>query len=99
MLRALHKFPGLIAALLIVTMTLSGAILSVLPALEVAQTPAQPDSGLTVATLATRVATVYPGVEQIRRAPSGRITAFYFDNGQPGSVVIDPASGAGVAAF
>ncbi len=99
MLRNLHKFPGLIAALLIVVMTLSGAVLSVLPALEVAQAPAQSEPNLTVATLADRVAIAYPGVEQIRRAPSGQITAFYFDNGQPGAVVIDPATGFGVTAY
>ena len=99
MLRALHKFPGLIAALLIVVMTLSGAVLSVLPALEAVQAPAQSGPTLTVATLADRVAIAYPGVEQIRRAPSGRITAFYFDAGRPGAVVIDPATGEGVADY
>ncbi|SFU21071.1 PepSY domain-containing protein [Sedimentitalea nanhaiensis] len=99
MLRALHKFPGLIAALLIVIMTLSGAVLSVLPAVEVVQAPAQSDPTLTVATLADRIAITYPGVEQIRRAPSGQITAFYFDAGQPGAVVIDPATGVGVANY
>lgn len=97
MLRALHKFPGLIAALLIVVLTLSGAVLSVQPALEVAQAPAQSDPRLTVATLADRIATAYPGVEQIRRAPSGQITAFYFDNGWAGAVIIDPDTGAGLA--
>ena len=96
MLRALHKFPGLIAALLIVIMTLSGAVLSVLPALESVQAPAQPDPSLTVATLADRIAITYPGVEQIRRAPSGQITAFYFDAGRPGAVIVDPATGVGV---
>ncbi len=49
MLRALHKFPGLIAALLIVVMTLSGAVLSVLPALEGCAGPStvrpRPDGG------------------------------------------------------
>ena len=99
MLRTLHKLPGLIAALLIVVMTLGGAVLSVLPAIEVARTPDQAEPGLSVATLAARVVAAYPGVEQIRRAPSGRITAFYFDNGRPGSVVIDPATGAGVADY
>ncbi len=97
--RALHRIVGLIAALLIVVITLSGAVLSVLPALEAARAPAQPEPDLTVATLAMRVAIVYPGVEQIRRAPSGRITAFYFDGGQPGAVVIDPATGQGVANY
>ncbi|MEC5325689.1 PepSY domain-containing protein [Aurantimonas sp. A3-2-R12] len=99
MLRALHKIPGLVAALLIVVLTLSGAVLSVLPALEVAQAPAQSETDLAVATLAERVAAAYPGVEQIRRAPSRRITAFYFDGGRPGAVVIDPATGQGVADY
>ncbi|WP_417427083.1 PepSY domain-containing protein [Hoeflea sp.] len=99
MLRALHKFPGLIAALLIVVMTLSGAALSLLPALEVVQAPAQSEPTLSVATLADRIANAYPGVEQIRRAPSGRITAFYFDSGRPGAAIIDPATGSGVAAY
>jgi sulfite reductase (NADPH) flavoprotein alpha-component len=98
MLRALHKFPGLIAAVLIVIMTLSGAVLSVLPALEAVQAPRQSDPTLTIAKLADRIAIAYPGVEQIRRAPSGRITAFYFDAGQPGAVIIDPATGIGVGA-
>jgi len=99
MLRALHKIPGLIAALLIVVITLSGAVLSVLPALEVAQAPAQSERDMTVATLAERVAIAFPGVEQIRRVPSGRIIAFYFDGGQPGAVVIDSATGQGVANY
>lgn len=99
MLRALHKIPGLIAALLIVVITLSGTVLSVLPALEAVQAPAQTERDLTVATLAERVAIAYPGIEQIRRAPSGRITAFYFDGGRPGAVVIDPATGQGVTNY
>jgi len=99
MLRIFHKFPGLIAAALIIVTTLSGAALSVLPAWEVTQVPRQPEAAMNVAELAQRVVAVYPGVEQLRRSPSGRITAFYFDNGQPGSVVIDPATGAGVTAF
>lgn len=99
MLRSLHKFPGLFAALLIVIMTLSGAVLSVFPALETLQAPAQSEASLRVSVLAERVVANYPGVEQIRRAPSGRITAFYFDEGRPGSVVIDPATGAGVADY
>lgn len=99
MLRALHKFPGLIAALFIVVMALSGAVLSVFPALEAVQAPAQSEPALTVAELADRITIAYPGVEQIRRGPSGRVIAFYFEGGRPGSVVIDPATGLGVAAY
>lgn len=99
MLRSLHKIPGLIAALLIVVLTISGAVLSTFPALEVAQAPAQSEPDLAIATLSARVSANYPGVEQIRRSPSGRITAFYFDKGRPGAVVIDPATGQGVSDY
>ena len=74
MIRSLHRWPGLIAALLLAVLAGSGAVLSVLPASE-ALRAAQADVGLSVAELAERVASAYPGVEQIRRAPSGRITA------------------------
>ncbi len=50
-----------------------------------------------MADLAARIQSVFPGVEQIRRAPSGRITAYWFDDGVPGAAVIDPATGRGVA--
>ena len=77
-------------------LALSGAALSVFPAAERLAAP-QAEAGLTVATLASRIQTAYPGVEQIRRAPSGRITAYWFDQGAPGAAVIDPATGQGVA--
>ena len=96
MIRFLHRWPGLIAAMLLIVLALSGTALSVFPALESVQTPPQAEAGLRVATLAERIRTVYPGVEQIRRAPSGRITACWFDAGTPGAAVIDPATGAGV---
>jgi sulfite reductase (NADPH) flavoprotein alpha-component len=94
MIRSLHRWPGLIAAALLVILSLSGAVLSVLPASEALRTPSPVD--LSVAALTERIAAVYPGVEQIRRAPSGRITAYYFDEGRPGAAVIDPATGKGV---
>ena len=100
MLRNLHKIPGLIAAILIIVITLSGTVLSVLPAWEVvAEVPSRPEAGLSVATLVDRIAIAYPGVEQIKRSPSGKITAFYFDGGQPGAEVIDPATGIGVGPY
>lgn len=96
MTRTLHRWPGLILATLLFVTTLSGAALSVFPALEAAQAPLTV-SGLTVAELAGRVQSTHPGVEQIKRAPSGQITAWWFEGGQPGSGVIDPASGQVVA--
>jgi sulfite reductase (NADPH) flavoprotein alpha-component len=96
MIRAFHRWPGLLALVLVTILALSGAALSVFPAVERLTAP-QAEAGLTVATLAGRIQAAYPGVEQIRRAPSGRITAYWFDQGAPGAAVIDPDSGQGVA--
>lgn len=95
MIRALHRWPGLLAAVLFVVLSLSGAALSVFPAAERLSAP-QAATGLSVATLATRIQSAYPGVEQIRRSRSGQITAYWFVDGAPGAAVIDPATGRGV---
>ncbi len=96
MIRAFHRWPGLLALALVTILGLSGAALSVFPAAERLAAP-QAEAGLTVAALAGRIQAAYPGIEQIRRAPSGRITAYWFDQGTPGAAVIDPATGQGVA--
>ena len=94
MIRALHRWPGLLALALVTVLALSGAALSVFPAAERLAAP-QAEAGISVADLAARIQAAYPGVEQIRRAPSGRITAYWFDGGTPGAAVIDPATGHG----
>lgn len=96
MIRSLHRLPGLAAAALIALLALSGAALSVLPAVEAARTPAQQQPELSVAELAARVAAAYPAVEQIKRAPSGQITAWYYDGDRPGSTIVDPSTGRGL---
>lgn len=96
MIRALHRWPGLVALALVSLLALSGAALSVFPAAERLGAP-QAEDTMSVADLATRIQIAYPGVEQIKRSPSGRITAYWFDNGTPGSAAVDPATGAGVA--
>ncbi|GAB4297818.1 MAG: PepSY domain-containing protein [Roseovarius sp.] len=96
MIRALHRWPGLVALALVGVLSLSGAALSVFPAAESLSAP-RVEAGMTVATLAARIAAHHPGVEQIRRAPSGRITAWWFDGDTPGAGVIDPATGQAIA--
>ncbi len=96
MIRALHRWPGLLALALVTVLSLSGAALSVFPAAERIAAP-QAEAGMTVATLADRIQGAYLGVEQIRRAPSGRITVYWFDQGMPGTAVTGPATGQGVA--
>ncbi|MEF2552836.1 PepSY domain-containing protein [Aurantimonas sp. A2-1-M11] len=95
MIRALHRWPGLLALALLTVLALSGAVLSVFPAAERLAAP-QAAAEMSVAALAERVQAAYPGVEQIRRAPSGRITAYWFEQGAPGAAVINPETGAGV---
>jgi sulfite reductase (NADPH) flavoprotein alpha-component len=92
MIRALHRWPGLLALALITVLALSGAVLSVFPAAERLTMPAAQES-LSIATLTERILAVHPGTEQIRRAPSGRITAYWFEGDAPGAAVIDPATG------
>lgn len=96
MMRILHRWPGLVLATLLLVTALSGAALSVFPALEAVQAPPA-DATLTVAELATRVQAVHPGLEQLKRTPSGKITAWWFVGDQPGSAVVDPATGRDVA--
>ena len=96
MIRTLHRWPGLLALVLVTLLALSGAALSVFPAVEHLGAP-QADTGLSVAQLATRIQGVFPGVEQIKRAPSGQITAYWFEAGTPGAAVIDPATGQSAA--
>lgn len=95
MIRAIHRWPGLVALVLVTVLGLSGAALSVFPAAERLMAP-QADATQSLADLAARVAATHPGLEQIRRTPSGKITAWWFDGGTPGSAVIDPATGADV---
>ena len=92
MIRALHRWPGLVALALITILALSGAVLAVFPAAERLSSPqvAATDS---VADVATRIMQNFPGVEQIKRAPSGRITAYWFENDKPGAAIIDPTTG------
>lgn len=97
MLRQLHRIPGLLASLLLSLLALSGAALSVLPALERSEALAVAAGSISVADLAGRVAARYPGVEQIRREPSGKVIVFYPENDRPASVIVDPANGHAIA--
>ena len=95
MLRRLHSIPGLVAALLLAVVALTGSVLSVFPALEWAQ--ATPAVGLDTATLASRVAARLPGVETLVRQRSGQIVAYHVKGQEQQASVIDPATGAAVA--
>jgi sulfite reductase (NADPH) flavoprotein alpha-component len=97
MLRKLHSTPGLIAALLLLVVALTGSVLSVFPALE--RVAAQQADGIGVGTLAARVTARVPGVESLVREPSGAIIAYHLVGDAQRVSVIDPASGAATAAY
>lgn len=96
MIRSLHRWPGLFALVLVTVLALSGAALSVFPAYERLTAPSAV-AEQSVADLAARVAATHPGLEEIKRSPSGQITAWWFKDGNPGSAVIDPATGLDVS--
>lgn len=99
MLRKLHSLPGLIAALLLVVLAVSGALLSLQPAQERLRATVPPAGEINVATLAARVAQHYPGVEQIQRTASGAVIVYYSRDGQTGVDLIDPRTGGRSAAY
>lgn len=98
MLRQFHSLPGLIAALFLMVLAISGAILSVDPALERLATNVPSAGQVSVAELAGRVARHYPGAEQIQRTPSGSVIVYYSNAGQSGADRIDPLNGQRIAA-
>lgn len=92
MIRTFHRWPGLIAAIILIILAVSGTALSVFPTLDRFSTPTAV-SGQTVAEVAALAQELHPGVEQIKRAPSGKITVWWFDGNTPGAAVIDPTTG------
>ncbi|RON24596.1 nitric oxide synthase [Pseudomonas brassicacearum] len=99
MLRQSHSLPGLIAALLVMLLAISGAILSVNPALERLHSTSTPAGQLNVGQLAGSVASHFPGVEQIQRTASGTVIVYYNQNGQAGAEKVDPMTGQGLAPY
>ncbi|MFQ5437461.1 MAG: hypothetical protein ACE5DK_01375, partial [Paracoccaceae bacterium] len=61
MLRQIHKYPGLIAGILMMILALGGSVLSVFPALERATVTATP-ANQTVAQLAAIATPNYPDI-------------------------------------
>ena len=94
----LHRWLGLVAGTLALVLGITGTALSLDPLRNAWQTaPAAP--GLSVAALAQQVQAQVPGLEEIRRLPSGMVVAFAFDGDQPQAWRIDPATGAPLGAY
>ncbi|MCO7572601.1 PepSY domain-containing protein [Pseudomonas chlororaphis] len=98
MLRSLHSIPGLLAALLVMLLAISGATLALNPALERLQAPPAA-ADISVAQLAGRVAGQLGGIEQIRRTPSGTLVVYHREQGQTLASRVDPQTGALLAPY
>ncbi|MDP9502313.1 PepSY domain-containing protein [Pseudomonas protegens] len=98
MLRSLHSIPGLLAALLVMLLAISGATLALNPALERLQAPPAA-ADISVAQLAGRVAGQLGGIEQIRRTPSGTLIVYHREHGQTLVSRVDPQTGALLAPY
>lgn len=99
MLRRIHSWPALVAASLLVVVAISGAILSINPAIERMGTTVPGNGQISVATLAERVAKHYSGVEEIQRSVSGSIIVYYSQADRTGADRIDPLSGRGIGPY
>ena len=99
MVRKLHSLLGLIAAVLALVLGLTGAILSLDPALERVAATVPAHGQISVAALAGRVAQHYPQAEQIQRSPSGTVIVYYSRDGKAGIDRIDPLTGQGMAPY
>uniref|UniRef100_UPI003905F30C PepSY domain-containing protein n=1 Tax=Pseudomonas protegens TaxID=380021 RepID=UPI003905F30C len=106
MLRSLHSIPGLLAALLVMLLALSGATLALNPALERLQAPAAAAdisvaqlAGRVAGQLGGRVAGQLGGIEQIRRTPSGTLIVYHREHGQTLASRVDPQTGALLAPY
>jgi sulfite reductase (NADPH) flavoprotein alpha-component len=97
-MRRFHSFAGLAGALLVIFMAATGFVLSLQPIAD-AVTTIPATSGLSVATVADRVAQDLPGVERLVRSASGQLVAYTLEDGVRSAVVVDPDSGAAVGAY
>ncbi|KQX38028.1 nitric oxide synthase [Devosia sp. Root436] len=98
MLRRIHSFPGLLAGLLVMFMALSGAFLSLQPA--IAQWQAGTAAAqLDVAALSDAVARQFPTVSRIVRQASGAVVAYSDGSGGQTATRIDPSSGAALGPY
>lgn len=99
MLRRLHSYAGLVAALFVLITAITGALLSLEPALQRAAAPVPARGAVSVADVAAKVLQAYPGTEQIERLPSGAVVVYFTQDGQTAADLIDPFTGTRLEAY
>lgn len=93
MLRQIHSLPGLVAALLVAVLALTGAVLSVQPALERFAAPSVVTGTISVAALAEAARAQHAEIDKITKTASGSVVVSYFDGDKAGADLADPATG------
>lgn len=99
MLRKFHSLSGFMAALLVVLLSISGAILSINPFMERTQAKVAGAASISIAELSGKLALRYPGIEQIQRTASGSIIVYFTDDNQTGADLINPITGTTIGAY
>jgi sulfite reductase (NADPH) flavoprotein alpha-component len=98
-LRQIHSLPGLIAALLVATLAVTGAILSLDPVLERVGTTLPHAGQISVAALAEAVTAKHGEVDRIVKTASGSVIVYYLDGDRAGADLVDPATGLTLGAY
>lgn len=93
MLRQIHSLPGLVAALLVAVLALTGAVLSIQPALERLAAPSVAAGMTNVAALAETAKAQHAEIDKIVKTASGSVIVSYFDGDKAGADLVDPATG------
>lgn len=99
MLRQLHSLPGLIATLFVIIISVTGAILSLNPALERANALVPAKGKVSVAEFTSKLAEYYSEVEQVVRTPSGRLIVYYLQDGEVSIDQVNPYTGQAIAPY
>ena len=98
MFRRFHSLAGVALALGLVLIALTGAALSLQPALDRLATPAIAHSA-SVAALAEAVAARHQSIDLIRKRADGSMTVAFTDGDIAGVERVDPVTGAGLGDF
>ncbi|MAY42045.1 MULTISPECIES: PepSY domain-containing protein [unclassified Neptuniibacter] len=93
MLRKFHSVLGLIAAALVVVISITGGILALDPFLERTQAKVVGTSSTSVAELTAKLTSRYPGAEQIQRTSSGTVIVYFANADGTGADIINPLTG------
>ena len=88
--RLIHRWLGLAAGTVALVLGVTGVLLALDP-VRAAWNAAPAAADLPVATLVQRVAATIPGVEEIRRLPSGDIVVYALADGGAQALRVDPA--------